>query len=95
MEQIKRKILYSIAHYKLWISFLVLVAALIVHAVIKNNYRTHTFSPFTDGLVPEGPIILFSVKVTAAFVFIASIIIPVMYIHYRDVTGGRSFLPKP
>ena len=92
MEQIKRKILYSIAHYKLWISFLVLVAALIVHAVIKNNYRTHTFSPFTDGLVPEGPIILFSVKVTAAFVFIASIIIPVMYIHYRDVTGGRSFL---
>ena len=91
MEQIKRKIIYAITHYKLWISFLVLIASMIVHAVVKNRYRTHTFSPFTNGLVEEGPIVLFAVKILAGYVLVASIIIPVMYIHYRDVTGGRSF----
>lgn len=92
MEQMKRRIIHAIIHYKLWVSTLVLICSLIAHALIKKSCRTHTFSPFTNGLVPEGPLILFAVKITAAFLVVASIIIPVMYIHYRDATGGRSFL---
>ena len=78
-------------HYKLWISFLVLVASSIIHAIVKSHFRLHTFSPFTNGLAPEAPLILFSVKVVACMAVVASVIVPVMLVHYKDKTGGRSF----
>lgn len=87
MEPVIYKILAYIKHYKLWVSLAAGIAAIIVYIMACNSMEYNSqFEIVPREFYMRGMTILLMV------IWAVVSCIPIMYVHYADKTGGRSFL---
>ena len=92
MDKIIYKIKYGWYHFKLRYSALAITLAIFINLFITylaDHSRTAS-NNFISGLEGfENSLMLLSIRLVLVIICILSVILPIMIVHYRDVTDGR------